>query len=117
MSPRRPKKPCSTPGCPELVEAGQRFCPEHLRQERRDRDRDHDRTRPSAAKRGYDRHWQRLRVMVLRRQVFCACGCGKVSEEVHHKDGDSSNNSWDNLEALSKVCHSKLTAKEKGWGR
>jgi len=112
--PRRPKRPCpgspGRPRCAALVEAGQRRCPECQAATYKAQDRD----RPSASKRGYDRHWQRLRRMYLNSFPLCECGCGYAAEEVHHLDGDSSNNSWENLQALTKVCHSRVTAKEKG---
>lgn len=116
--PKRPRRPCPGSGpykgrCPDLINAGERLCERCRKLSYRQQDKD----RPSSSKRGYNRHWQRLRLMILRRQPLCSCGCGKPSEEVHHLDGDSSNNDWDNLEALAKACHSKITAKETGWGR
>ncbi len=35
----------------------------------------------------------------------CGCGCGRLAEEVHHKDFDRGNNSPGNLLPLAKVCH------------
>ena len=54
--PRKPKRPCSYPGCPNLTDG--RFCPEHekmeaKRYERYDRD-------PNT-KRRYGRAWKRIR--------------------------------------------------------
>lgn len=54
--PKRPKRPCSYPGCPNLTD--KRFCPEHekleaQRYERYDRDPD--------TKRRYGRAWKRIR--------------------------------------------------------
>ena len=33
--PTKPKHPCAWPGCPELVESGERYCEKHRRQEAR----------------------------------------------------------------------------------
>ncbi len=54
--PRKPKRPCSYPGCPELTD--RRFCEEHAkkeaaRYEKYDRD-------PATRKR-YGRAWKRIR--------------------------------------------------------
>ena len=54
--PRKPKRPCSYPGCPKLTDG--RFCEEHQklenqRYEKYDRD--------PAAKRRYGRAWKRIR--------------------------------------------------------
>lgn len=52
------------------------------------------------------RAWARLR-----RRVFdaynwrCGCGCGRIAEELHHVDGDRSNNDPANLLPLAKTCH------------
>lgn len=74
--------------------------------------------RPSAAKRGYNARWRKLRRMVLARQPVCATrGCHQPSKDVHHKipkpEGDDS---FENLQGLCHECHSRLTAKEKGFG-
>ena len=54
--PRKPKRPCSYPGCPKLT--GGRFCEEHAkleaqRYEKYDRDPE--------TKRRYGRAWKRIR--------------------------------------------------------
>ena len=80
----------------------------------------YDRGRGSAAKRGYDRRWQRLRKLVLARQPICqAVGCMAAATEVDHitprrRGGDDS---LANLQALCKAHHSLKTAREDGrWG-
>jgi len=55
--------------------------------------------------------------MYLNHSPLCECGCGYGAAEVHHVDGDSSNNSWENLQALTKECHSRITAKEAGFNK
>ena len=126
MSPRRPKRPCPGAGrykgrCPALIDHGVQVCPRCAplaQEQQRQAGREYDRDRPSSTQRGYgSAHWRKLRLMILRRQPLCACGCGQASTEVHHVDGDSSNNDWDNLEALTKECHSRITAKEAGFNK
>jgi 5-methylcytosine-specific restriction protein A len=75
--------------------------------------------RGSAASRGYDARWRRLRLMFLREHPLCAL-CGAPATEVDHiipiRLGGS--NDAANLQALCKSCHSAKTAREDGrWGR
>ena len=51
--PRKPKRPCSYPGCPKLTDG--RFCEEHQRKENQ-RYEKYD--RDPAAKRRYGRAWK-----------------------------------------------------------
>ena len=115
--PYKPKKPCSYPGCPALVESGSR-CEKHKRD--RQYDRDYDRTRGTAHQRGYGVNWQRLRKMVLGAEPLCRhCkkeGVINPAQEVDHIDGNAYNLEWSNLQPLCKSCHSKKTIKEQGAG-
>ncbi len=76
--------------------------------------------RPSAAARGYDRRWQRLRKMVLARDPVCkACG-REVSEHADHIQAKAAggSDSLDNLQGLCAGCHSRKTAtQDGGFGR
>lgn len=54
--PRKPKRPCSYPGCPKLTDG--RFCEEHQRKENQ---RYEKYGRDPAAKRRYGRAWKRIR--------------------------------------------------------
>ena len=54
--PRKPKRPCSYPGCPNLTDG--RFCEEHAKEEAR-RYEHYD--RDPATKRRYGRAWKRIR--------------------------------------------------------
>lgn len=120
--PQRAPTPCRHPGCPNLVPsgAGRAYCEQH----QRERQRRYDAERGSAAQRGYDATWRRLRKMVLARRPLCEDPFGiheqhgevVASEEVDHivplsAGGD---NSLDNLQALCKSCHSRKTAAEDG---
>ena len=78
----------------------------------------HDDTRNSAAKRGYDRKWQRMRAWHLARNPLCdLCaeqGRTTAATDVHHivpisQNGERLNQT--NLQSLCHACHSKLTAK------
>ena len=111
------KHNCHFPGCSELTR--DRLCYKHLhfnKVEKQNSNKDYDLKRGSAYKRGYDRNWQRLRIMYLNQNPLCSTpGCNQPATDVHHviplrSGGD---NSFDNLKALCHSCHSKETAKEK----
>ena len=117
--PRKPKRPCSFPGCPELTDG--RYCDMHQRQmdayyNKYERD-------PQTRKR-YDRRWKRIRDRYISEHPLCE-ECQKYgsltpAEEVHHiiplsKGGTNANN---NLMSLCKRCHSSITACEgERWAR
>ncbi|MDY6796971.1 MAG: HNH endonuclease signature motif containing protein [Actinomycetota bacterium] len=96
--PQRQKHFCNHPGCPELVR-GRPYCDQHARKD----------DRPSPSARGYDWEWRKTRAAYLAEHPRCE-RCGAPATEVHHKDEDTDNNDWDNLEALCKPCHSRETA-------
>ena len=110
--PHSAKKPCSYPNCHALVASGSR-CEQH--QHRVD-------NRESAAKRGYDYRWRRLRRMYLNRHPVCSDIHGiharrgevAVATEVDHimPLSQGGTNAWNNLQALCKSCHSIKTARE-----
>lgn len=103
------KKLCSVQGCPEFQP-----CPVH----RRTTSAEQERQRGSAAKRGYGRRWQKIRLMKLRRDPLCEDHLerGEIVEatEVDHVDGDVGNVAWENLRSLCKPCHSRKTVRENG---
>ena len=116
--PRKPKRPCSFPGCSKLVDG--RYCEEHkklINQQYNRYSRD-----PETSKR-YGRLWRRIRYEYIKNHPLCE-ECkrkGKLTptEEVHHiiplaKGGTHDD---ENLMALCKSCHSSITAQEGGrWG-
>jgi 5-methylcytosine-specific restriction protein A len=75
--------------------------------------------RGTAAKRGYDAVWRRLRSIVLANNPLCAdCkaqGYTTLANEVHHvvkvQDDPSRRLDVSNLMPLCKACHSARTAR------
>ena len=107
--PKRPKRPCRYPGCPNLCESGT-YCPEHSAESP-------DRLRGSATERGYDAKWRRARKRFLQRHPLCANCLSQgvltpatvVDHIVPHR-GDH-RLFWDeqNWQPLCKVCHDRKT--------
>ena len=108
--PRKPKQPCRYPGCPRLTD--ERYCEAHrkmasLQYERYGRD--------AVAKRRYGSAWQKIRARVLAAHPLCE-QCRKegrltVATEVHHilPLGHGGTNDEENLMALCKPCHSRIS--------
>ena len=113
--PTRGLKPCAQPGCPALVEHGR--CPRH-------RPPSTD-PRPSAARRGYDRHWRRISAAFLKANPVCV-DCGHPSSQADHAPvtrrelvaaGVEHPDAWVYLQARCRPCHSARTARtSSGWG-
>lgn len=112
--PRKPKHPCAHPGCPELVEAGERFCEKHAKEAARDYERY---GRDPQARKRYGSAWRKIRGQYIKAHPLCEeClkdGRAVPATEVHHRLplADGGDNSPANLEALCKHCHSKIHAK------
>ena len=104
----KPKRPCSHPGCPALVDSGK--CPEHSRQYERDRG--------TSTARGYGRLHRKIREIVMREEPLCreCLKIGRVtpSYEMDHIDGDAFNRARSNLQMLCKACHARKTIREQG---
>ena len=109
--PRKPKRPCSYPGCPKLTDG--RFCEEHQklenqRYEKYDRD--------PAAKRRYGRAWKRIRDRYMNAHPLCErCqrdGRLVKAEQVHHIKplAEGGDHSETNLMSLCSSCHAKIHA-------
>jgi 5-methylcytosine-specific restriction protein A len=104
--PYAPLSPCRTPRCPAPA-TRRGYCPEHSP----------DRQRPSAARRGYSAAsgWPEIRAGVLSLRPYCeAKGCRSLASEVHHEKRlrDGGTNDYDNLVALCRPCHSRISARE-----
>lgn len=109
--PKRPKRPCSFPGCPKLTDG--RFCEEHAKEEAK-RYEKYD--RDPAVRRRYGRAWKRIRDSYVEAHPLCEkcleSGLLVPTEEVHHKvplaEGGTHNRA--NLISLCKSCHARIHA-------
>lgn len=121
--PKKAKRPCMYFGCPNLVEAGEKYCPEHKENEVQQQ-RQYDNERGTAAQRGYDARWRKARILFLRRHPICECDeCKRlgrilpatVVDHIKPHKGDPKL-FWDknNWQAMAKSCHDRKTAKEDG---
>lgn len=64
--PSKPGRPCKTPGCGQIVGAGDGpYCADHVGAGTSIDDR------PSSSRRGYDRRWRALRKRVLAEEPIC----------------------------------------------
>lgn len=122
---RKPQRPCSKSGCSALTRS--RFCGKHEQAHARATEV----RRPSAARRGYGRRWQRLRAIIIARDPVCTCtgrpGCPHggarcilpttdVDHIIPREQGGE--DSEENLQGMCHGCHSRKTAQEDGgWGR
>lgn len=111
--PRRVGHPCAAPGCPAVVRSGL-YCDAHRQADKQPR-RQADRPRPSPSRRGYDRIWQKLRLIHLAEHPLCVhCqrdGRITVATQVHHIQPLSAGgtNARENLQSLCDSCHSRVT--------
>ena len=104
--PRKSKKPCSHPGCPNLTEG--KYCEKH---------KSLHPDRPSAESRGYNNRWRKVRAAYLRKHPLCvrcmADGRYVKATVVDHIQPHRGNRQlmWDenNYQALCKKCHDKMT--------
>ena len=118
MMPRKPKHPCSYPGCPKLTD--KRFCKEH---EKLSNSNYEKYGRDKSMKKRYGRAWKRIRDKYAAEHPFCELcfqrGIIVPTEEIHHKLPLSEGGTHDrsNLIALCKSCHSTIHAKRGDyWG-
>ncbi len=110
--PQKPKQPCKHPGCPNLVQAGHKYCDIHKAQ--------HPEEIRSASSRGYGYAWQQARKRFLAAHPLCE-ECLKQGRYTKATDVDhikahrgDSVLFWDmsNWQALCHSCHSRKTALE-----
>lgn len=115
--PIRPRRPCSHPGCAELVDQGRCAKHQHYQQQQRQQ---YDQYRGSAHERGYGAAWRKLRARILKREPLCrhcaARGVTTVATDVDHIIPKSQGGTDDesNLQPLCHACHSAKTAREDG---
>ena len=107
--PRKPLRPCSYPGCPNLTDG--QYCEAHRTEERRKYDRY---VRAEDVHRKYGRVWRRIRDRYMLAHPYCE-HCFKegrmvVAEECHHIVPVSRGGTHDerNLMALCRSCHTRI---------
>ena len=104
--PRKPKKPCAYPGCPNLTDT--KYCESHKALEN---------TEYTAGSRNTfykSPEWKKKRAEYLESHPFCS-SCGHPASVVDHivpilNGGEALDD--DNLQALCWSCHSKKSIKE-----
>ena len=110
--PQRPRKPCAHPGCPELVDPSERYCPAHKPL--------HPEPVRSASSRGYDAQWRRVSKQYLAAHPLCVRCLSRgvytkatVVDHIRPHRGDPSL-FWDqsNWQPLCKQCHDRKTGRE-----
>ena len=119
MQPNR--RPCARPGCPALAIIDERYCEKHLQADKK-RKQDQDKKRGSSCKRGYDRAWQRYRLVYLAEYPLCVdCESrGRIvpATVVDHKQPHKGDMVlfWNpkNHQGMCKTCHDRKTASEDG---
>lgn len=107
--PSKALKPCSYPGCPNLVEGGR--CELHKNESEFKRD--------PAVQRLYDRKWQARRRVQLSAHPWCEVCLSKgiytPATDVHHVSphrGDKELFISSPLMSLCHACHSEITSRE-----
>lgn len=99
--PRKPKRPCSYPGCPKLTDG--RFCEEHQKLENQRYEK-------------YGRAWKRIRDRYMDAHPLCEqCqreGRLVKAEQVHHIKplAEGSDHCENNLMSLCSSCYVKIHA-------
>ena len=100
--PVKPLRPCRHPMCPKLTDAG--YCEEHKRAERKR----YDDKRGSAASRGYNGQWRKVRGIKLKRNPLCercrSRGRTVAATMVHHIVAIRKGGAAYDVENLMSVC-------------
>jgi 5-methylcytosine-specific restriction endonuclease McrA len=97
-------RPCLVHRCPEYAVTGQSYCKAHLYRRNE---------RGLTGARGTSGQWRKIRKLALQHARYRCADCRrKITDlepteklEVHHVDGDSSNNVAENLKVLCTRCH------------
>src|SRR6056297_3255416 len=121
--PKRLKKPCAYPGCPELIEAGHTYCEKHGAKEstRRNKRYDENDRDPRLKKFYSSSRWRKLRDIKLKRDPICEICEGKgrtrIATEVDHiipiKVDWEKRLKLDNLQSLCHSCHMKKSQRDR----
>lgn len=111
--PKKAKRPCKFKNCPLLTDSASGYCLQHEKLAESNYNRF---GRTQDAKKRYGYKWQKIRAVFLSQNPLCEMckrdGEFNTATEVHHVKplADGGSNSFDNLMALCKSCHSKITA-------
>lgn len=110
--PYAPPKHCPKPGHPPYTESRCPLCARAARAKA-------DANRPTAAARGYDAAWRRVRKDFLAAHPgCCAAGCSQPATEVDHVQSIAERPdlrlSWSNLRGFCKPHHSQRTGRDQG---
>ena len=109
--PRKPKRPCSYPGCPNLTDG--EYCETHRKPMRQQYDRFE---RAPDVNKKYGRAWKRIRDKYVQQHPFCELcykkGLLVETEQVHHIKplSEGGDHSRENLIALCRSCHAIIHA-------
>lgn len=111
-------KPCGHSGCRNLVRDGSTRCETHKEKKKSNFSR-----QLSSTERGYGYAWQKLRLVILRRDGGICQACkalgkltaGNIVDHIKPKEEGGSDD-LDNLQAICKPCHTMKTAKESARG-
>ncbi len=116
--PNKPRSPCRFSGCPELTDT--LYCSKHYKAMNRYYNKY---KRDPLYKKRYGTAWRKIRDSYINNNPLCELcerkNILKHAEEVHHIIPLSKGGSHEeeNLMALCKSCHSRITATEGGrWG-
>lgn len=107
--PRKPPRPCSFPGCPNLTDG--QYCEEHRLRARRVYDRFE---RDPAVRKKYGGKWKRIRDRYAAAHPLCEMCLkeGRLTpvEEVHHilPVSRGGTHGSDNLMSLCRSCHTRI---------
>ena len=109
--PRKPKRPCAFPGCPNLTD--KQYCEQHEKTQRKKYNKYERRADVNIR---YGRAWRRVRQRYVSAHPLCerCLEQGRMIpvEEVHHKVplAEGGTHERSNLISLCKSCHSQIHA-------
>jgi 5-methylcytosine-specific restriction protein A len=115
-----PPKPCAYPGCGKLVSNGTSRCDVHTSK----KESNFNKSQLSSAQRGYGYSWQKLRLVILKRDSGLCQPClalgkltqGNIVDHIINKEIGGSDDP-ENLRVICKPCHMMKTASESAHGR
>ena len=111
--PYKSPRQCSYPGCPNVTRG--RYCAEHKTIANREY---YEHGRDPSTKGRFDARWRKTRALFLSKHPLCAhcleSGFYVPATEVHHIKpiSEGRDDSEENLMALCKSCHSRITLAE-----